>query len=122
MLAKADTFVDLGPGTVTMVFGRDEEKVEEKCHTFPLAAHSQVFGKMLMVDMLEKASGRVELPHISPATGRLCSGSPLLVLWIWDVYPGSRILIITPRIPVLGSRIQKQIKERGEKLVVIPFL
>ncbi len=75
MLAKADTFVDLGPGTVTMVFGRDEEKVEEQCHTFPLAARSHVFKKMLTVDMLEKASGRVELPHISAATGRLCSGS-----------------------------------------------
>jgi hypothetical protein len=121
MLAKADTFVDLGPGTVTMVFGRDEEKVEEECHTFPLAARSPVFGKMLMVDMLEKASGRVELPHISPATGRLCSGSPLLVLWIWDVYPGSRILIFTHP----GSRFsdpKTEIKERGEKLVVIPFL
>jgi hypothetical protein len=81
MLAKADTFVDLGPGTVTMIFGRDEEKVEEQCHNFPLAAHSQVFRKMLTVDMLEKASGRVEMPHISPATGRLCSGSvaPILV-------------------------------------------
>jgi hypothetical protein len=76
-LAKADTFVDLGPGTVTMIFGRDEEKVEEQCHTFPLAAHSPVFRKMLTVDMLEKASGRVEMPHISPATGRQCSGSPL---------------------------------------------
>jgi hypothetical protein len=69
---KADTFVDLGPGTVTMVFGRDEEKVEEECHTFPLAARSPVFRKMLTVDMLEKASGRVEMPHISPATGRQC--------------------------------------------------
>ncbi len=72
MLAKADTFVDLGPGTVTMVFGGDEEKVEEQCHTFPLAAHSHVFRKMFTVDMLEKASGRVEMPHISPATGRQC--------------------------------------------------
>jgi hypothetical protein len=69
---KADTFVDLGPGTVTMVFGRDKEKVEEECHTFPLAARSPVFRKMLTVDMLEKASGRVEMPHISPATGRQC--------------------------------------------------
>jgi hypothetical protein len=73
MLAEADTFVDLGPGTVTIIFGRDEEKVEEQCHTFPLAAHSPVFRKMLTVDMLEKASGRVELPHISHATGRQCS-------------------------------------------------
>jgi hypothetical protein len=75
MLAKAGTFVDLGPGTVTMIFGRDEEKVEEECHTFPLAARSHVFKKMLTVDMLEKASGRIELPHINAATGRLCSGS-----------------------------------------------
>ncbi len=70
---KADTFVDLGPGTVTMVFGRDEEKVEEQCHTFPLAARSPVFRKMLTVDMMEKATGRIEMPHISPATGRQCS-------------------------------------------------
>ncbi len=41
------------------------------------------------------------------------------VLWIRDVYPGSRILIFTHP----GSRIQKQQQERGVKnfLVVIPL-
>jgi hypothetical protein len=50
------------------------------------------------------------------------------VLRIRDVYPGSRILILThpgSRIPDLGSRIpdpKTATKERGEKkLVVIPF-
>jgi hypothetical protein len=70
---KNRNVVDLGPSLVTLAFGRDEEKVEEQCHTFPLAARSPVFRKMLTVDMLEKASGRVEMPHISPATGRQCS-------------------------------------------------
>ncbi len=40
------------------------------------------------------------------------------MLRIRDVYPGSRILIFThpvSRIPDLGSRIQKQQQERGEK-------
>jgi hypothetical protein len=49
------------------------------------------------------------------------------VLRIRDVYPGSRIMIVThpaSRIPDLGSRnLKTAIKERGEKkLVVIPFL
>ncbi len=68
---KANTVVDLGPSLVTIAFG--DEGTEEACHTFPLAARSPVFRKMLTVDMLEKASGRVEMPHISPATGRQCS-------------------------------------------------
>jgi hypothetical protein len=68
---KANTVVDLGPSLVTIAFG--DEGTEEVCHTFPLAARSPVFRKMLTVDMLEKASGRVELPHISPATGKQCS-------------------------------------------------
>jgi hypothetical protein len=67
---KANTVVDLGPSLVTIAFG--DEGTEEVCHTFPLAARSPVFRKMLTVDMLEKASGRVEMPHISPATGRQC--------------------------------------------------
>jgi hypothetical protein len=37
----------------------------------------------------------------------------LSVLQIRDVYPGSRILILT--IPDLGSRIQKQQQKRGMK-------
>jgi hypothetical protein len=68
---KANTVVDLGPSLVTLAFG-DGGK-EEACHTFPMAARSPVFRKMLTVDMLEKASGRIELPHISAATGRQCS-------------------------------------------------
>jgi hypothetical protein len=68
---KNSTAVDLGPSLVTIAFG--DEGTEEACHTFPLAARSPVFRKMLTVDMLEKASGRVEMPHISPATGRQCS-------------------------------------------------
>ncbi len=68
---KANTVVDLGPSLVTIAFG--DEGTEEACHTFPMAARSPVFRKMLTVDMLEKASGRVEMPHISPATGRQCS-------------------------------------------------
>jgi hypothetical protein len=68
---KANTAADLGPSLVTIAFG--EEGTEEACHTFPLAARSPVFRKMLTVDMLEKASGRIELPHISAATGRQCS-------------------------------------------------
>jgi hypothetical protein len=52
------------------------------------------------------------------------------VLRIRDVYPGSRILIFThpgSRIPDLGSRISdpgsknSNKRERGTKLVVIPF-
>jgi hypothetical protein len=68
---KANTVVDLGPSLVTVAFG--DEGTEEACHTFPLAARSPVFRKLLTVDMLEKASGRIELPHISAATGRQCS-------------------------------------------------
>ncbi len=42
----------------------------------------------------------------------------LSVLRIWDVYPGSRILIFTHP----GSRIQKQQQKRGvKKFVFIPF-
>jgi hypothetical protein len=67
---KNRNVVDLGPSLVTLAFG--DEGTEEVCHTFPLAARSPVFRKMLTVDMLEKASGRVEMPHISPATGRQC--------------------------------------------------
>jgi hypothetical protein len=52
------------------------------------------------------------------------------MLWIWDVYPGSRILIFShprSRISDPGSWIsdpgsKNRKKERGEKkLVVIPF-
>jgi hypothetical protein len=68
---KANTVVDLGPSLVTIAFG--DEGTEEVCHTFPLAARSPVFRKMLTVDMLEKATGRIEMPHISAATGRQCS-------------------------------------------------
>jgi hypothetical protein len=67
---KANTLVDLGPSLVTIAFG--DEGTEEVCHTFPMAARSPVFRKMLTVDMREKASGRVEMQHISPATGRQC--------------------------------------------------
>jgi hypothetical protein len=39
---------------------------------------------------------------------------------MWDVYPGSRILMFThpgSRIPDLGSRIQKQQQKRGVKKI-----
>jgi hypothetical protein len=67
---KETTFVDLERGSVTLVFGGEGEEEEERCHTFPLAARSSIFQKMLTVDMLEKTSGRIQLPDISPATGR----------------------------------------------------
>jgi hypothetical protein len=67
---KNRNVVDLGPSLGTLAFG--DEGTEEACHTFPLAARCPVFRKMLTVDMLEKASGRVEMPHISSATGRQC--------------------------------------------------
>jgi len=72
---KAQTVVDLGPSIVTLVFGSDGK--EEVCHTFPLAARSPVFKKMLTVDMREKASGRVEMPHISAETGMDTMEDPL---------------------------------------------
>jgi hypothetical protein len=53
---KQEHFVDLGPSTVTLVFGEGAE--EELCHTFPLAARSPVLQRMLTTDMLEKSSGR----------------------------------------------------------------
>jgi hypothetical protein len=53
---KQENFVDLGPSTVTLVFGEGAE--EELCHTFPLAARSAVLQRMLTTDMLEKSSGR----------------------------------------------------------------
>jgi hypothetical protein len=40
---REQSFVDLGPSTVTLVFGAGDVKVEELCHTFPLAARSPVF-------------------------------------------------------------------------------
>jgi hypothetical protein len=67
---KETTFVDLERGSVTLVFGGEGEEEEERCHTFPLAARSSIFRTMLTVDMLEKASGKILLPDISPATGR----------------------------------------------------
>ncbi len=43
----------------------------------------------------------------------------VLVLWIRDVFPGSRILIFTHP----GSRIQnQQQKKGGSKIFVIPFI
>jgi hypothetical protein len=60
---------------------------------------------------------------LKPLIGRQLKGNKTLnpVLRIWDVYPGSRILIFThpgSRIPDLGSRIpdpKTGTKERGEK-------
>jgi hypothetical protein len=62
--------VDLERGSVILIFGGEGEEEEELCHTFPLAARSSIFQKMLTVDMLEKTSGRIQLPDISPNTGR----------------------------------------------------
>ncbi len=53
---KQENFLDLGPSTMTLVFGEGAE--EELCHTFPLAARSPVLQRMLTTDMLEKSSGR----------------------------------------------------------------
>jgi hypothetical protein len=79
---KQENFVDLGPSTVTLVFG--EGAAEEPSHTFPLAARSPVLQRMLTTDMLEKSSGRQ------------CCGSGM---FIPDPY------FYPSRIPDLGSRI-----------------
>jgi hypothetical protein len=89
---KQENFMDLGPSTVTLVFGEGEGAEEELCHTFPLAARSPVLQKMLTTDMLEKSSGRQ------------CCGSGMFIPDP-DFYPS--------RIPDLGSRIQKQQEKRG---------
>jgi speckle-type POZ protein len=67
---KQEHFVDLGPSTVTLVFGEGESAEEELCHTFPLAARSPVLQKMLTEDMLETSGARIEIPNITAATGR----------------------------------------------------
>jgi hypothetical protein len=67
---KEQQFVDLGPSTVTMVFGDGNDIEEELCHSFPLAARSPVLRKALTADMLERSTGRIEIPDMSAATGR----------------------------------------------------
>jgi hypothetical protein len=42
---KEETFVELGQGAVTLVFGTGAAKTEELAHTFPLAARSPVLLK-----------------------------------------------------------------------------
>jgi len=64
---KETTFVDLGRGTVILIF---RGEVEEMCHSFPLAARSPVLQTMLTVDMLERSSGRIRMPDMSAETGR----------------------------------------------------
>ncbi len=64
------SFVDLGPGTVTIVFGVGEDRCEKQCHSFPLAARSPVLRTALAADMLERATGRIEIPDISAAAGK----------------------------------------------------
>jgi hypothetical protein len=67
---KEETFVDLGHGAVTLVFGTGAARTEELAHTFPLAARSPVLLKALTLDMVERSSGRIEMPDMSPATGK----------------------------------------------------
>jgi hypothetical protein len=62
--------VDLGPGTVTVVFGVGEDRYEKQCHSFPLAARSPVLRKALTANMLERATGKIEIPDFSAAAGR----------------------------------------------------
>ncbi len=64
------SFVDLGPGTVTVVFGVGKGRYEKQCHSFPLAARSPVLRTALTANMLERATGRIEIPDISAAAGK----------------------------------------------------
>jgi speckle-type POZ protein len=64
-----ENFVDLGPSSVTMVFGQEEVE-EVRCHSFPLAARSPVFRAMLTAEMLERRSGRIHMADMSAATGK----------------------------------------------------
>ncbi len=62
--------MDLGPGTVTVVFGAGEDRYEKQCHSFPLAARSPVLRTALTANMLERSTGRIEIPDISAAAGK----------------------------------------------------
>jgi hypothetical protein len=61
-----DNFVNLKLGSVLIVFRNGEQN----CHAFPLAARSVVLRTMLMADMREGNTGRIEMQDVSLKTGR----------------------------------------------------
>jgi hypothetical protein len=109
---KEETFVDLGHGAVTLVFGTGAAKTEELAHTFPLAARSPVLLKALTVDMVERSSGRIEMPDMSPATGKE---------FVYFLYTGS--LRSAAQVPELLAAAEKydigELKEHCIKVSVV---
>jgi hypothetical protein len=109
---KEETFVDLGHGAVTLVFGTGAARTEELAHTFPLAARSPVLLKALTLDMVERSSGRIEMPDMSPATG---------MEFVYFLYTGS--LRSAAQVPELLAAAEKydigELKEHCIKVSVL---
>jgi hypothetical protein len=109
---KEETFVDLGHGAVTLVFGTGAARTEELAHTFPLAARSPVLLKALTLDMVERSSGRIEMPDMSPATGKE---------FVYFLYTGS--LRSAAQVPELLAAAEKydigELKEHCIKVSVL---
>jgi hypothetical protein len=94
---------------------RDEPCCGNICRRLATPTPSSMWGAT--GSALSWASNRylLLLPRVADSRGRRWL---FLVLWIRDVYPGSRILIFTHP----GSRIQKQQEKRGVKTNFLSYL